>query len=162
MGLAGTDHQHLRAAHGYIELRMFEEANAELEEIDPLCRYLPEVLSARVAIYRNLKKWDLMAAVSRKLLEWNSSDARHFVEWAYAARRAESLHIAHAILTRAEELFPLDGAVQFNLACYEAQMGNISRAKVHLKRATDSDTSLGLLAMTDPDLEPLWSSLSRG
>ncbi len=34
---------------------MFEEANAELEEIDPGCRHLPEVLIARVAIYQGLK-----------------------------------------------------------------------------------------------------------
>ena len=35
---------------------MFEEANAELEEIDPFCRHLPEVLLACVAIYHGLKK----------------------------------------------------------------------------------------------------------
>ena len=45
MPLEGPD-QHLRAAHGFIELGMFEEANAELEEIDPFCRHLPEVLTA--------------------------------------------------------------------------------------------------------------------
>jgi hypothetical protein len=50
MPLANPDHQHLRAAHGFIELGIFEEANAELEEIDPFCRHLPEVLTARVAI----------------------------------------------------------------------------------------------------------------
>jgi hypothetical protein len=48
---------HLRVAAGYIELAMFEEANAELEEIDPFCRHLPEVLLARLAIYHGLKKW---------------------------------------------------------------------------------------------------------
>jgi len=35
MPLEGPDRLHLRAAVGYIELAMFEEANAELEEIDP-------------------------------------------------------------------------------------------------------------------------------
>jgi hypothetical protein len=34
MVLEGPDQHHLRAAHGYIELGMFEEANAALEEID--------------------------------------------------------------------------------------------------------------------------------
>jgi hypothetical protein len=45
MPLENTDRSHLRAAHGYIALGMFEEANAELEEIDPFCRHLPEVLT---------------------------------------------------------------------------------------------------------------------
>jgi len=35
MPLEGPDQFHLRPATGYIELGMFEEANAELEEIDP-------------------------------------------------------------------------------------------------------------------------------
>lgn len=43
MPLENPDQHHLRAAHGFIELGMFEEANAELEEIDPFCRHLPPV-----------------------------------------------------------------------------------------------------------------------
>ena len=30
-----------------------------LEEIDPFCRHLPEVLLARLAIHHGLKKWEL-------------------------------------------------------------------------------------------------------
>ena len=95
---------------------MFEEANAELEKIDPLCRHLPEVLIARVAIYHGLSKWDLMATVAKKLVEWNSDEPGNFVDWACATRRAESITLAHAILTRAAELHPDDGMIQFNLA----------------------------------------------
>lgn len=69
MPLEKPDQQHLRAANGYIGLGMFEEANAELEEIDPFCRHLSEVLIARIAIYRGLKKWDLMATVAKKLVD---------------------------------------------------------------------------------------------
>ena len=46
MPLERPDQLHLRSAHGYIELGMFEEANAELEKIDPFSRSAPEVLSA--------------------------------------------------------------------------------------------------------------------
>ena len=56
MPLEGPDQLHLRATAGYIELGLFEEANAELEEIDPFCRHLPEVLAARLAIYHGLKE----------------------------------------------------------------------------------------------------------
>ena len=34
MLLEGPDQLQLQAAHGYVELGLFEEANAELEEID--------------------------------------------------------------------------------------------------------------------------------
>jgi len=55
MPLEKPDQQHLRGANGYIDLGMFEEANSELEKIDPFCRHLPEVLSVRVVIYHALK-----------------------------------------------------------------------------------------------------------
>jgi len=51
MPLEKSEQQHLRSAHGYIELGMFDEANAELMEIDTFCRHLPEVLLTRVVIY---------------------------------------------------------------------------------------------------------------
>ena len=72
-------------------LGLFEEANAELEEIDPFCRHLPEVLGARLGIYHGLKKWELLAVVAKKLVEWNPKEPGFFVELAYATRRAESL-----------------------------------------------------------------------
>jgi hypothetical protein len=80
MPLGGPDQLHLRAAHGYIELEMFEEANSELEEIDAFCRHLPEVLLARLAIYHGLEKWDLVVVVAKKLVEWNPKEAAFFVE----------------------------------------------------------------------------------
>ena len=138
---------------------MFDEAQAELEKIDPFCRHLPELLSARIPHYRTLKKWDLMAIVAKKLTEWSPEQPGNFIDWAYATRRTESIHAAHTILTRAASLHPTDPTIQFNLGCHEAQMDNLDRAKTHLKRATDIDPKFRLLALKDPDLEPLWSSL---
>jgi tetratricopeptide (TPR) repeat protein len=157
MSLPKSDEEHLRSACRYIELGMFQEAQAELEKIDPLSRHLPEVLAARIPHYRALEKWDVMAIVAKKLAEWNPNEPGHFVDWAYATRRAESIHQAHAILTRAAELHPDHGLIQFNLACYEAQLGNLGRAKAHLSQATKMDAKFSLMALKDPDLEPLWS-----
>jgi len=101
LSLEGPDRLHLRAAHGYIELGMFEQANTELEEIDPFCRHLPEVVVARLAIFHGLEKWELLAVVAKRLVEWNPKKPAFFVELAYGTRRAESIHAAHAVLTRA-------------------------------------------------------------
>ena len=160
MQLEAPDQLRLRAAVGYIELAMFEEANTELEEIDPFCRHLPGVLLARLATYHGLKKWELLAVVAKKLVEWNSKEPTLLVELAYAIRRTESIHAAHAILTRAAGLHPNDATIQFNLACYEAQMERLESAKTHLKRATQINAKFKLLALEDPDLEPLWASLA--
>jgi tetratricopeptide (TPR) repeat protein len=75
-------------------------------------------------------------------------------------RRAKSIQAAHAILTKAVGLHPTEGTIQFNLACYEAQMGNLDRAKTHLKRANEIDPRFGLMALEDADLEPLWTLLA--
>jgi len=160
MSLEMPDQSRLHAAHGYVELGMYDAANAELEEIEPLCRHLPEILTARVAIYRALKKWDLMAIFAAKLVGWNPGEPGHFVNLAYAQRRAESLEVAYHTLTRAAGLHPNDGTIQFNLACYEAQMGNLNKANEHLTRATAIDPKFKLMAMGDSDLEPLWALLT--
>ena len=64
------------------------------------------------------------------------------------------------VLKRAEGLHAKDGMIQFNLACYEAQLRNLALAKAHLARATRLDKKFSLLAVDDPDLQPLWDSLS--
>jgi hypothetical protein len=71
------------------------------------------------------------------------------------------MHVAHAILTRAPGLHPADPTIQFNLACYEAQMGSLDREKAHLKQATEINAKFRLMALTDLDLEPLWASLAK-
>jgi len=58
-------------------------------------------------------------------------------------------------------LHPTDPTIQFNLACYEAQIGSLDRAKAYLKRATEIDPKFRLMALEDPDLEPLWPSLAK-
>lgn len=153
-----SDRQHLTATYGYIELGMFEEANAELEKIDPFCRAAPEVLGARVNIYRALQRWEAMATIAARLVEWNPDEPSYFVDLAYATRRAESLQKAYAILIRGENLHPFDAAIQFNLACYETQLGSLESARRHLNIAETIQPRFKLLALEDPDLQPLWAN----
>ena len=55
MPLEAPDLQHWRAAVGYVELGMFQEANDQLENIDPFNRAAPEVLAVRIAVYQGLE-----------------------------------------------------------------------------------------------------------
>jgi len=158
MPLEPPDQQRLKSAHGYIELGMWREANAELEEIDAFCRHLPEVLKARVRVYDGLQKWDAMQIIAIKLMRWNPNLPHWFILAAYATRRAESLEKAGKILIEGEQRHPKDGTIQFNLACYESQMGNLEKAKVHLKKATAAEPQFKQIALEDLDLEPLWDS----
>ena len=52
------DLRRLRAAEGYIELGMFDDADAELDQIDPSYPAVSRVLALRLCTYAGLAKWD--------------------------------------------------------------------------------------------------------
>src|ERR1700744_1709183 len=106
MSLSRDDHRHMIAAQGYIELGMFLDANAELEEIDAERRHLPEVLALRLRIYFALKKWELRQAVARSLALTDPDNAHWTSPWAYATRRVDSLEAAKIILLNALKRLP--------------------------------------------------------
>jgi hypothetical protein len=159
MPLEPDDQHHLTVAEGYAGLGMWLDANAELEEIDPEVRHVPEVLAVRLQIYRALEKWDLMAAAARKLAEYEPECLKWMDFWAFAVQRAESIEPADVILLQAFERKSTDAVLQYNLACYECQHGDLEAAKARLKHAIKLDPTLRLTALGDEGLKPIWSSL---
>ena len=159
MPLEPPDQKFFEAACGYAQLGMFLDANEELENVDPYKRAAPEILALRVAIYRGLEKWELMAAISKRLAEFQPNDVQWTVSFAYAVRRANSIEAAKEILLEAEQKFPKEAVIKYNLACYFCQLGNLETAKNYLKRAFEIDPNWRLQALEDEDLTPLWDSL---
>ena len=159
MPLEPPDQQYWQAAVGYFELGMFVEADSELDKIDPFCRALPEVLAVRLAIYRGLKKWELMQQIAQRLKEFEPDNGQWTISLAYATRRAYSIDVAMEILLNAVAKFPKEAAIRYNLACYYCQRGEIENAKTHLKQAFEIDLSWRKAALEDDDLKPLWDSL---
>ena len=151
--------RHVRAAQGYVELGMFLEADAELEEIDDELRQMPAALAVRATIYYTLKKWELLLVVARQLAIEQPENPQWCRSWAEATRQTVSVDAARNILLEAVERHPKDGATQYNLACYECLLGEMETAKARLDHAFELDSSLRLAALTDPDLERLWSAL---
>ena len=159
MPLEPPDEQYWQAAVGYVELGMFVEADSELDKIDPFCRALPEVLAVRLAIYRGLKKWELMQQIAKRLKEFEPDNVQWTISLAYATRRAYSIDVAMEILLNAVAKFPKEAAIPYNLACYYCQLGEIENAKRYLKRAFEIDLKWRTAALEDEDLKPLWDSL---
>jgi uncharacterized protein HemY len=54
-----------------LALGILHEANEELEQIDPFCRVLPEVLRIRLEIYHQAKRWELMEVVAKQLSRYD-------------------------------------------------------------------------------------------
>ena len=65
---------------------------------------------------------------------------------------------AKVVLDEAAKLFPDDDMIQYNLACYCAQLGQLDAAQEHLAKSYElGDTQqIKLMALDDDDLKPLW------
>ena len=154
--------RHLRAAQGYVELGMFVEASDELEGIASEHRSHPVVLAFRYDIYCQLEKWTHAEVVARHLVKVSPEDSGYWVNWAYATRRCQSIEAAKQILLDAEKLYPKDAQIQFNLGCYASQMENPEEAKRRVAAAISLEGKYQMIALEDPDLEPLWDEIAKG
>jgi hypothetical protein len=129
------DLQHCEAAIGYAELGMFEDASAELDNVDPFNRTMPEVLRVRAVIYHGLKKWELLRVVALQLTRLEPENVQWVVSLADATRRAVSIECARDILLAAKPIFPNEPVIPFNLACYNCQLGEVESARDYVGQA---------------------------
>jgi hypothetical protein len=161
MPLEAEHLHHLTVAQGYLELGMFLDADTELDRIEPEVRHVPEVLEIRAQIYSRLCKWEPMFVVASALFRYDCGNIQWIVWRAFAARRAESLDAARSILREAVERIPEAAILQYNLACYECQLGELELAKSRLSNAIALENEWRALALDDDDLKPLWDYLAR-
>ena len=64
------------------------------------------------------------------------------------------------ILLDAKAKFPKEATIPYNLACYYCQLGEMEKAKCHLKKAFEIDLNWRKAALEDEDLKPLWNCLA--
>jgi len=160
MALESPDKECFEVACGYAELGMYLDANQELEKIDAFNRAAPEVLALRISIYCALEKWELMAELAKRLIEFQPDNPEWPVSLAYGTRRAISIQAAKEILLNAERKFPKEAVIKYNLACYCCQLREIENAKNYLKQTFEIDSNWRLAALDDEDLKALWNDLS--
>ena len=146
---------HLSHLRGYLELGMDREARSELRQVPAAVRDEPEFLAMAMQIHQNAQRWPSVERIARKLVKQQPDDAGWWIILAYATRRASSIKAARRILLKAEDLHGKEPTIQFNLACYAAQAGDIGEARTRVARAIARDSNFSELAKTDPDLEPM-------
>ena len=159
MNIDPQSQRRLLAASGYAELSLFQEAVEELEELPEPFREQPPVLTVWLEVYQLWEKWAEAEFVAARLFEMQPEQPDWAVALAYATRRNRGLTIANDILEQAVDRFPDCGTIQYNLACYAAQLGRADEALARLRRAIDLDKDFESLAKTDPDLEPIRSMI---
>jgi lipopolysaccharide biosynthesis regulator YciM len=150
----------LLAASGFAELSLFQEAVQELEELPDASKELPAVLAVWLEVYQHWQKWSEAESVAAHLVEMEPQEPNWPIARAYAIRRGRGLAFAHEVLLQASEEFPDCGTIQFNLACYAAQLGQLDEARRRLCRAIEIDKAFSAMAKIDPDLESIRNEIA--
>jgi len=92
--------------------------------------------------------------------------AQGWLDKAFSLRRANDggVEKAKTVLLEAAKLFPDDDMIQYNLACYCAQMGQLDAAQEHLDKSYELGDAkqIKLMALDDEDLKPLWEGEAAG
>ena len=144
------------ASEGYIALGMHQEAWDELETLEPEARAHPDALALRLEIFVALKRYESAAILAEGMIANGDDTPGTWLHGAWAIRRHRTLEDARAFLLRGEAHLENVALFQYNLACYECQLGNMLGAKVRLTRAFELDPALRATALDDEDLWPIW------
>jgi tetratricopeptide (TPR) repeat protein len=159
--LPAPDSHHLRAAQGWLELGNDQEASEELERITPQLRAHPDVLEVRWHIYAHAKKWDACVDIASAIVKLAPESSFGWIQRSFALHELKRTQEAFNHLLPVANKFPKVWNVPYNLACYSAQLGRLDECQVWFKKAMAIDEhTVKRMALDDPDLKPLWDSMS--
>jgi len=150
---------HLERADGFLDLKMTEAARAELELIPAELDGTVLVKQVRLRFAMEMGNWPTAAVLATELRRLQPHEPVHWVQLAYALRRAKDVQSAHEILSEGFRKFPRIAVIPFNLACYECQMQKLDEAMAHLAAAFRLDPECREQALEDDDLQPIWSRI---
>ena len=152
-----TDIRHLEAAQGWLGLRNWREAKAELANIPSELQLHPDVLQVSWAIHAAAREWELAAEIAEEFRKARPDSPFGFVHLAYALHEMKRTREAQDVLLRVLDKFRDEFIIRYNLACYACQLGDEAGAWSWLEKSmalSDLD-EVKRMALNDPDLEPL-------
>jgi len=155
------DSLHLQAAQGWLELGNHLEADKELDEITPELRTHPDVLEIRWQIYSRAKKWDACVDIAAAIIKLTPERSSGWIHQSFALHELERTQEAFDQLLPVADRFPKVWTISYNLSCYCAQLGRLKECEQWFKKAmTVDEHTVKREAIADPDLKPLWDSMS--
>lgn len=145
----------LACADGYLQLGLLDEALEELGRLTSSDRFRPECLHLEVAVLVRSERWEEALASSEELIR-RAPDSHHgYLHTSFCLHELGRTLEARDRLIMAPLFVTEQALFYYNLACYEAQLENPDEAASLLRIAFRRDGSLGKIALTDRDLEPV-------
>jgi tetratricopeptide (TPR) repeat protein len=159
--LEPPDSIHLKAAEGWLGLGDHLEANEELEKIAPRLRVHPDVLEIRWQIYAKEKKWEACVDIAAAVVKLAPEKCNGWIHRSFALHELKRTDEAFENLLPAAGQFSGVWTIPYNLACYCSQLQKLEEAQMWFKKAMAIDEQMvKRTAIDDPDLKPLWDSMS--
>src|SRR5690606_14978535 len=143
----------MRAALGWLELGLPEEALSELASLTARERMRRHALELRLLAEMEARRWNAAADTGRLLCIKEPKEPRFFIHAAYCLHETGDTLAARDWLLKGPAALIQDPLFHYNLACYLAVLGERKRAKSHLERAFEMDASLRDSALDDRDLD---------
>jgi predicted Zn-dependent protease len=163
MKLSLNDQRQLDAAEGWLELGDWAQAKEELEQITPEMRAHPAVLRVSWGIYAKAGKWELAAEAARGIIAVLPDNSWGYIHFAYGLHELKRTKEAKGVLLPIADKFPDQYIIQYNLACYCCQLGELKDGLQWLGQAIDlaGKEHIQTMALEDHDLEPLWKLIRK-
>lgn len=147
----------LRAADGYLYLGLADEALAEIDEVPADEGEEPEIQLARNRVLLHLRRWKEVEALAANAIEKHPERDEFTVQRAFALHKLKKGAEALDVLDKAPEWIRRTGILHYNLACYEAQLGDKKTAKQCINVAIQMNEAMRKNAKADPDLRGIWN-----
>jgi hypothetical protein len=147
----------LNAADGYLYFNLLDEALAELSAVPGSEQEESAVMLARIRLLLHKKEWRSAEVLSAQGCGLHPEEGEFTVQRAFALHQMDKSEKAEQVLQAAPDWIRRTGILHYNLACYEARLGDISTARQCIDTAIQINAGIKKSARMDPDLKSLWN-----
>jgi tetratricopeptide (TPR) repeat protein len=154
-----VDERHIRAAQGFIDLDLHEDAVRELEGLSAEGRGRFDAIETRLLCELHVQNWGEGLRLGQLLCELEPKSHVGYVHSAYCLHEMGCTKEAVLQLERGPASLKTKALYYYNLGCYHTQLGDLDKALGLLQRSFELDDGLRRAARRDPDLQPLLGQL---
>lgn len=142
----------LRAASGWLDLGLADEALFELKSLPEEIQSSQKALEIKVHAEIECQSWNAASETARLLCAKEPGNPGFFLRAAFCLHETgDTLAARNWLLSGPKSLIELS-AFHYNLGCYLWVLGERNSAHSHLSQAFDMDESLREFARSDRDL----------
>ncbi|RFC42052.1 MAG: hypothetical protein DVB28_002073 [Verrucomicrobia bacterium] len=157
-----VEHQKaLTCVQGYLELGMPAEAVRELKALPEVLKESPIAVEMYVVVLIRLERWKTATTQARKLCRLQPGLPAGFIHLAYCQHETGQTAAARQTLLKGPSTLHKEATYFYNLACYEAVLGDLDSARRHLARSISINKRFLEFARNDTDLAALHPELKH-